>query len=114
MDNNPFGWLLDKYFTKVSDGKVVHEIKSPFSVPIMDTSFSFSSITVKEVQEYAKQQGFALKKVFVFTAFDSMLNRETTSMKSETQLYIIQDVNGDYNALFFTGCSIDEAKTQKE
>jgi hypothetical protein len=95
---------------KELEGTVVVDTKSMFAPALHDAGFNFSLTAIKEIKDYLTQQGYPdIKRVFMFTAFGTNLKRTNTKMHTETQLYLVKDTSGEYNALYFAGCSIDES-----
>ena len=111
-----FDWLTDWDFSrhvdqcgKMLNGDVVYSTKSPFSVPAMDAGFDFSIVLTQEVQNLAKEKGYDLHHIFLFTAFHSNLKRKSTSLRTEVELYFLKK-DEEINAFIFLGANLEEIK----
>ena len=110
--SDEFDWLLKKYqvgAAKVLEGEVLLTMNSPFSIPVMDACFDFSTKSIDGIKQYLMDaHSIVPKNIIIFTAFRTNLERTSHSMKTESSLYVVKNKEGEVNALFFTGCVIDD------
>lgn len=113
--SDAFDWLIGKYIAKAvlhTNGQVVNVTEVPFSVPLMDSGFVFSSIAVKEIQQYVKERWNVqeeISRVSIFSALNANQKAINIKSKTETALYLIRCDDGKLAVLFFTGCTIEDA-----
>lgn len=102
-------WLLDKYLKEAAgtvEGRVEHHFMRPFSVETMDAGFNFSTVAFKSISEFLLNSEIVVDTIRIFTAFVSELNRSSTKMETETELFIVRSEDGKRHALLFLGSRI--------
>lgn len=106
-----FEWLLGKYTDKAAktvQGNIILEETQPFSTVAMDAGFVFSTTLVDEIRKYLTSKGIEIKNIVIMSAMQSNLQRTNTVMVTESSLLVVEDEDGNKNALFFSGCTIDD------
>lgn len=109
-----FDWLLGEAIRTAAaqiEGRVEHEFRSPFSVPVMDSGFKFNELVIAETKRFVKETfeiSEELSRIVIFTSLNVNLVRGTSISRSESKLYIIRGKDGKLSALLYMGCSIEE------
>jgi hypothetical protein len=75
----------------------------------MDAGFDFGRVCVQAVKDYLAEQKITVDNIVILTAFRTQLNRTSTTMSSESKLYVVRTQNNVHNALLFLGSSITES-----
>lgn len=96
-----------KKAVELLEGSIVHETKVPFSTEIMDGSYDFNGRIIKGLSAYFEEQQMVIKRVVVFNALITDLQRgPDSSMSSVQHLCVVKDAKGELNAVLFTGCRL--------
>jgi len=101
----PFLRIYDENIT----AETVAEIEYPFSVPIMDASYDFNSVLMREIRRYCKSEyKITADQVLIITGFFSGMvqDPERVQFNSRTRLAILKRDDKKHIAVLFLGAEI--------